>query len=210
MPKGRGKKPQSKRKASQKSSTKKIREILEGADRSKFKSRIPSSQQESPMHDPSFSRAGSVSTASSAEANIPIYATAAPSHGLYQTPEAQMPFFPHPSSGFDYYNQMTYPPFAYSHFPGAGPSQCHDDERQPFFLTFVKGNISRCAGCGLKDLRQVDGKPHPPPNDLCVQHKEKVLFENPRSGNYQLSKDLRNVYVFSASPRNIHNSLHLT
>lgn len=32
MPKGRGKKPQSKRKASQKSSTKKIKEFLDGAD----------------------------------------------------------------------------------------------------------------------------------------------------------------------------------
>ena len=58
----------------------------------------------------------------------------------------------------------------------------------------VCGNISRCQGCSGKILRREGGKPLPPPDDLVVQHKEYVLFQNPRSGVFQLSHDLRNVY----------------
>ena len=38
-----------------------------------------------------------------------------------------------------------------------------------------------------------DGKPLPPPDDLVVQHKEYVLLQNPKSGIFQLSRELRNV-----------------
>jgi len=38
----------------------------------------------------------------------------------------------------------------------------------PYFLTFVWGNISRCAGCGTQNLRSPNGKPHAPPEDLCL------------------------------------------
>ena len=64
----------------------------------------------------------------------------------------------------------------------------------PFILTFVKGNISRCAGCGRKDLRDTNGKVHPPPWDLCLLHKEFVTFENPHTGARQKSLERRNVY----------------
>ena len=47
----------------------------------------------------------------------------------------------------------------FSPFP-TGSAGLSQDDKQPFFLTFVKGNISRCAGCGLKDLRQIDGRPY--------------------------------------------------
>ena len=63
-----------------------------------------------------------------------------------------------------------------------------------FWLTFVKGNISRCAGCGQRTLRGEDGKPRLPPHNLCLQHKEHVLFENPYTGGHQLSAELRNMY----------------
>ena len=63
-----------------------------------------------------------------------------------------------------------------------------------FWVHSVKGNISRCTGCAQRDLRAVNGKPHPPPHDLCLQHKEQVLFENPKTGCYQMSRDRRNVY----------------
>ena len=38
----------------------------------------------------------------------------------------------------------------------------------PFHLVFVKGYIiiSKCGDCGKKDLRDLSGKPHPPPEDL--------------------------------------------
>ena len=63
-----------------------------------------------------------------------------------------------------------------------------------FWIVFVTGNISRCQGCLGKIGRGPDGKPLPPPDDLVVQHKEQVLFSNPNTGNYQLSREHRNVY----------------
>ena len=63
-----------------------------------------------------------------------------------------------------------------------------------FYIMFISGNISRCQGCAGRILRTPDGKPLPPPDDLVVQHKEQVLFQNPKTGNFQLSHDFRNVY----------------
>ena len=62
----------------------------------------------------------------------------------------------------------------------------HPDTRDIFWLQFVKGNILQCNGCGKHNLRGEDNKPMPPPHDLCVQHKEYVLFENAHTGKYQL------------------------
>ena len=59
---------------------------------------------------------------------------------------------------------------------------------------FVRGNISRCNGCKKRNLRTPEAALHLPPDDLCLQHEEFVLFENPHTGLHQLSKDLRNVY----------------
>ena len=74
-------------------------------------------------------------------------------------------------------------------------SSCLDKvNEQPFYLTFVHGNISRCTGCKKRNLRTPDRVPHPPPDDLCLQHKEYVVFENPHTGLHQMSSDLRNVY----------------
>ena len=47
-----------------------------------------------------------------------------------------------PGGGIDYYA-------IFSPFP-TGSAGLSKNDKQPFFLTFVKGNISRCAGCGLK------------------------------------------------------------
>ena len=63
-----------------------------------------------------------------------------------------------------------------------------------FLVMMLSGNISRCQGCSGRILRGGDGKPLPPPDDLVVQHKEYVLFQNPKSGIFQLSRELRNVY----------------
>ena len=187
MPKHSGKKPQSKRKASQKSSTKKIRELVDSVDRSNFTSRVQSSRSTVPAQESSLLSADCVPHMPTAGTSI---------SESYSTVQGS-PY----AAGLDYCS-TGYSPY-YSYFPStsgyyfpstsnAGPLQDH--EKQPFILAFVRGNISRCIGCGLKDLRQIDEKPHPPPGDLCIQHKENVIFENPRSGNYQLSKDKRNVY----------------
>ena len=63
-----------------------------------------------------------------------------------------------------------------------------------FWIVIVSGNIARCQGCSGKIMRNSDGKPLPPPNDLVVQHKEQVMFNNPNTGKYQLSREYRNVY----------------
>ena len=81
-------------------------------------------------------------------------------------------------------------------------------EQDTFWLQFVRGNISRCNGCGKRDLRGEDGRPKPSPYDLCIQHKEHVIFENPHTGMYQLSVGLRNVYhhasVRCITKKNVH------
>lgn len=71
-------------------------------------------------------------------------------------------------------------------------------ETDIFWLQFVKGNISWCAGCGQRNLHGVDGKPKQPPYDLRLQHKEQVIFENAHTGMHQLSSDLRNVYYHTS------------
>ena len=68
------------------------------------------------------------------------------------------------------------------------------DPKYLFWVVFVGGNISRCQGCSGKIMRDSNGKPLPPPNDLVMQHKEQVLFNNPKTGVFQLSSDHRNVY----------------
>ena len=68
------------------------------------------------------------------------------------------------------------------------------DPKYLFWVVFVGGNISRCQGCSGKIMRDSNGKPLPPPNDLVVQHKEQVLFNNPKTGVFQLSSEHRNVY----------------
>ena len=82
----------------------------------------------------------------------------------------------------------------------ASPTPCTSgtasviDPNHLFWVMILSGNISCCQGCSDKILRNSDGKPFPPPNDLVLQHKEQVLFNNPKTGMYQLSSDHRNVY----------------
>ena len=52
----------------------------------------------------------------------------------------------------------------------------------------MKGNISRCNGCKNK-IGQL-----PPPGDIVLQHKKWVIFLNPNTEVYQLSRDHLNVY----------------
>ena len=68
------------------------------------------------------------------------------------------------------------------------------DPQHCFWVTFVSGNISRCQGCNNKILHDSFGKTLPAPDDIVLQHKEHVLFNNPHTGTFQLSRDHRNVY----------------
>ena len=76
------------------------------------------------------------------------------------------------------------------------PSQLVQEKspvQTPFWVCFAKGNISRCNGCKNKIGRL------PAPEDIVLQHKERVLFLNPHTGIYQLSRDARNVYYHMSS-----------
>ena len=63
------------------------------------------------------------------------------------------------------------------------------DPKYLFWLVVLGGNISRCQGCSGKIFKSL-----PPPEDIVLQHKEQVLFQNPNTGSYQLSREHRNVY----------------
>ena len=63
------------------------------------------------------------------------------------------------------------------------------DPKYLFWLVVLGGYISRCQGCSGKIFKSL-----PPPEDIVLQHKEQVLFQNPNTGSYQLSREHRNVY----------------
>ena len=77
---------------------------------------------------------------------------------------------------------------------GLSPSVSSIDINYLFWIVFVCGNIARCQGCSGRIMRDASGKPLPPPDDLVIQHKEQVMFNNPNTGKYQLSRDYKNVY----------------
>ena len=79
-------------------------------------------------------------------------------------------------------------------FPTDTSSQLWDEtlstmELQPFWVTFPTARVSRCQGC----LGQICHSRTPPWN-IALQHKQQVLFQNPNTGTWQLSRDLRNTY----------------
>lgn len=71
----------------------------------------------------------------------------------------------------------------------AGPAA--PSQMRPFKLHFIRGNISRCAGC-----KGLYTKPALPPHDLCVQHEEwrQITFPNSLTPNSVFS----NVYYHAS------------
>lgn len=64
----------------------------------------------------------------------------------------------------------------------------------PFEIKFLTPAIKVCAGCRKGYARESDGKKClPPPNDLCLVHKEQHLYYNVPNGWQQLSP-LSNVH----------------
>ena len=50
------------------------------------------------------------------------------------------------------------------------------------------------TGVKGKSLEAKERNLLPPPDDLVLGHKERVLYQNPHSGRFELSRDKRNVY----------------
>lgn len=57
---------------------------------------------------------------------------------------------------------------------------------QPFRVVLTTSRISRCQGCRGQINHNYD--------QIVLQHKEHVLFQNPHTGRWQMSRDLRNTY----------------
>ena len=82
---------------------------------------------------------------------------------------------------------MPYSPFAIAIWNSTPThSTC---QKTPFWLIFSKGNISWCVGCGQCNIQKTDGSVPEPSDDICLQHKEHVVFENPHTGCHQISSD---------------------
>ena len=76
----------------------------------------------------------------------------------------------------------------------SSPQQQRPLVGSPVFVCFVRGNISRCNGCKGRIARAANKKPLPPPGDIVLRHKERVVYLNSRTGVYEQSRDDRNVY----------------
>ena len=212
MPKGAGKKSRSHRKASQKSSTKRIKVMLSQAESDELAPRIKLKPAITHQPSPSPDLPGPLELPEPSELSGTHHR---PPPAVY--PIRAMTTSPDPLMTY-YINQPPRPPpplvstgslmqhISMSHSPSASvvyaplvtTVPCTPVEEDTFWLQFIKGNISRCNGCGKRDLRGVDGKPKPPPHDLCLQHKEYVIFENTHTGMHQLFSDLRNVYYHAS------------
>ena len=57
---------------------------------------------------------------------------------------------------------------------------------QPFRVVFSNSRISRCQGCRGQIDHNCDR--------IVLQHKEHVVFQNPHTGRWQMSQELRNTY----------------
>ena len=64
----------------------------------------------------------------------------------------------------------------------------------PFWGTIVFGNVSRCNGSKGKIARDPNKKAVLPPDDIVLQHKGYVIYQNSHTGCYEQSRDVRNVY----------------
>ena len=77
------------------------------------------------------------------------------------------------------------------------PYQCFSSHNsynyQPFEVKFLTGHIKICAGCRQGYTRGRDGKSLPPPDDLCLVHKEQHWYYNVVNNRQQLSS-LSNVH----------------
>ena len=70
------------------------------------------------------------------------------------------------------------------------PASTSSSVGQLFYVQLLTNSrISRCQGC----RGAIEHGLHSPHN-IVIQHKEHVLFQNPHTGNWQLSRDLRNTY----------------
>ena len=52
----------------------------------------------------------------------------------------------------------------------------------PFVIQFLNRRIKVCAGCKSAHPKDPAGENLPPPNNLCILHKQPISFTNPKTG----------------------------
>ena len=67
-------------------------------------------------------------------------------------------------------------------------SQQRPQVEAPFWVTFMFGNVSHCNGCKGRIAHDPNKKALPPPDDIVLQHKEYVVYQNSRTGYYEQSR----------------------
>ena len=163
MPSGSGKKG-SRRKASQKKSTKAIKEILDESTESRTYRVKPASCE--PLSSASHISPADVDLFPAFEdsptiTGNPFYPPPPPLHSdLYSSSYGRYHRQPPPLTEVTQHVTLPYSPVV--HVPivmGVSPHQqvgTSTSSTNAFWLTFVKGNISRCTGCGQRTLRGED------------------------------------------------------
>jgi len=61
-----------------------------------------------------------------------------------------------------------------------------------FVVNFLNRRIKVCTGCKTAHPKDPEGSNLPPPNDLCVLHRQSISFTSPKTGKEQ--SKLGNVY----------------
>lgn len=175
-----GKKPNSRRKASSKKATSAVKRILAAADEISRTKRAPYNLESvsSPPQSPAVSFSDSFQSA--------VYGVMA-NTVTFSNPPPLLHFSPEVAKGSSIAQPQSFVQAQTTATIQSSPSD--SSVGQPFCVMFLTPQISRCQGCrGRIEQGQ------PIPGDLVLQHKEHVLFQNPRTGTWQMSHDLRNTY----------------
>ena len=101
---------------------------------------------------------------------------------------------PSPNSSFIVPQPSLSSNFVVSQSSAISPQQQRPRVDTPFWMVFIFGNVSRCNGCKGRISRGEDKKPLPPPDDIVLGHKEYIVYHNSKTGNFEQSREKRNVY----------------
>ena len=214
-PSSAGKKSTGRRKASTKKATQHVREVLASADESSFRSRAQvtptvihahhaasSMQPTLPFSASPPTLVHNVAVNGGKNAAIAICSNLS-SHSrqsvVMHSPPYLLPVAGNvcpTQPGFVPMGSMRTPPplMPIVQTPVIVPTAVRPPVDSPFWIAFVRGNISRCNGCKGRIARSADNKPLPPPGDIVLRHREHVVYHNSRTGMFEQSRDDRNVY----------------
>jgi len=96
-------------------------------------------------------------------------------------PPPLLHFSPESAKGSSYSTQLQSPVWQSHGQSSVHPTAPDSSVGQPFCVMFLNARISKCQGCrGTIEQGQSS------PGDIVLQHKEYVLFQNPRTGSWHV------------------------